>query len=278
LAVVLQRIIDSHIHLSEDKNDALTGYANTNGLIYTFDELTQLMDGNNVDCGLLLSPPLKNGTLFPNEKVIQLSNRSKDRLFPVLTATPSLRAVRACINLAKKNRGHVKAFKILLGYFPVYPDDIRFSRLYDYAESEDLPVLFHTGDTATSDGSLIHSHPLTLDTLANKRSSLKIVLCHFGNPWFHDAAELVYKHENVFADLSGLFVGGARYSKRYLGYLSRALSDSIYFIGNSNKLLFGTDYPVSTYPEAIKLIRSLDIEGEDVDKILARNAKQLFHL
>jgi pantetheine-phosphate adenylyltransferase len=33
------------------------------------------------------------------------------------------------------------------------------------------------------------------------------VLAHVGNPWLTDAAEVVYKNVNVWADLSGLVVG-----------------------------------------------------------------------
>jgi uncharacterized protein len=227
---------------------------------------------------LLLSPPLESRKPVPNEEIIDLCMRSNDKLFPILTLEPTLKGITESIELAKKNKGFAKGFKILLGYFPIFPTDRIFSPLYDYAESENLPVMFHTGDTATSDGSLEHSHPMNLDPLANERPELKMVVCHFGNPWISDAAELLYKHPNVHADISGLFVGGAKYSGKYLDYLSRSLSDAIYFIGSSDKVIFGTDYPIESYVDALDLVRKLKIDESDIDRILGKNAQFVFSI
>jgi uncharacterized protein len=166
----------------------------------------------------------------------------------------------------------------LLGYYRIYPNDGIFSPLYDFAERQNIPVMFHTGDTATSNGSLEHSHPRNIDPLANSRPDLKIVLCHFGNPWIPDAAELLYKHPNVYADISGLFSTGTKYSEKYTKFLSKTLSEAIYFIGNADKVLFGSDYPIENIAEAIELAESLELEKSDVDNILGANAARLFSL
>jgi len=100
----------------------------------------------------------------------------------VITVEPTAREVKTALELAEKNKEEVKAFKIRLGYVRAPAEDPVFSRLYDFAESEKIPVLFHTGDTAFSTGDLILSHPLTLDRLANKREQLPMVLCHFATP------------------------------------------------------------------------------------------------
>lgn len=77
------------------------------------------------------------------------------------------------MQLAKRNDGLIKAFKVMLGYERAHAGDQVFDPVYDYAESVDLPIMFHTGDTADVRGSLVHAHPLTLDALANKRGHLK---------------------------------------------------------------------------------------------------------
>jgi predicted TIM-barrel fold metal-dependent hydrolase len=166
----------------------------------------------------------------------------------------------------------------MLGYEERFASDPVFSPIYAYAEREGLPVMFHTGDTATSTGSLAHSHPLTLDPLANGHPGLKIVACHCGNPWIEDTAELIYKHPNVYADISGLVTGAGRYTERYLDSLVRKLDEAIFFAGGADKLLFGTDYPVETYAMALELVRRLEIESADRDKILSKNAERLFSL
>ena len=274
----MRKIFDAHIHCSELKDDYLIKFANANHLKYTLEELLGLMDEYDVYGGLLLSPPLTDGTPAPNQRIIDLCERSKGRLFPILTAEPSTKSVIECVALAKKHAGFVKGFKIRLGYVPAFPDDDVFSSLYDYAESKDLPVMFHTGDTATNDGSLKHAHPLGLDPVANKRPNLKIIICHFGNPWITDTAELIYKHENVYADISGMFVRGAKYSPAYLESLGRKLSEAIYYAGNADKVIFGTDYPVETYEDAVSLISKIKINTEDVERIVSKNARWVFSL
>src|SRR3989454_3877730 len=227
--------------------------------------------------GLLLSPPLRGGAPLPNEEIIRLCRRSGGMLAPVITVEPTAREVKAAIKLAEENRREVKAFKIRLGYVKASAESPVYDRLYDYAESEKLPVLFHTGDTAVSNGDLSRSHPLTLDGLANKREELTIILCHFGNPWFEDVAELIYKHPNVCADISGLITGGA-YAEKYAEWLARKISEAIYFAGGADKVVFGTHYPVPKHADTVDLVRRLEADEREQAKILWRNAKRVYGL
>ena len=273
----MQDIVDAHVHLSERRDDALIRYARMNELRYTLDELLNTMRRHKIGHGLLLSPPLKGAGPLPNDEIIKLCGRSRGILAPVITVEPTARKVKAAIKLSEENRRLVKAFKIRLGYVKGSAESPVYERLYDFAESEKLPVLFHTGDTAFSNGDLARSHPLTLDGLANKREELTIILCHFGNPWFMDVAELIYKNPNVYTDISGLTTGGA-YAEKYAGWLARKISEAIYYAGGAEKVLFGTDYPVTKHSETLALVKRLEIDERDKEKILSRNAKRVFHL
>jgi predicted TIM-barrel fold metal-dependent hydrolase len=273
----MQKTIDVHMHLSERRDDALNPLARKNGLRYTLDELLGTMRRYNVLRGLLLSPPLQGGDPLPNDAIIKLCRRSDGMLSPVITVEPTAKEVKASVKLAEENRREVKAFKVRLGYVKASAESPVFDKLYDYAESERLPVLFHTGDTAFSTGDLSRSHPLTLDGLANKREEMTIILCHFGNPWFEDVAELIYKHPNVYADISGLITGGA-YAEKYAEWLAKKISEAIYFAAGTDKVIFGTDYPVTKHSETLALVRRLEVDEGDKGKILWRNAKRVFGL
>src|SRR5436189_4514362 len=273
----LQDIVDAHVHLSERRDDALIRYARMNELRYTLDELLDTMRRHEIGHGLLLSPPLKGAGPLPNDEIIKLCGRSRGTLAPVITVETTSREVKAAIKLAEGQRSNVKAFKIRLGYVNASAESPVYDRLYDYAESVKLPVLFHTGDTAFSNGDLARSHPLTLDRLANKREELTIILCHFGNPWFMDVAELIYKHPNVYTDISGLITPSA-YAEKYAEWLARKISEAIYYAGGAEKVLFGTDYPVTKHSETLGLVKRLDIDENDKEKILSRNAKRVFRL
>jgi predicted TIM-barrel fold metal-dependent hydrolase len=272
----LPRIFDAHVHLSENPQDELIPYAALNGLKYTLEELLGLMRESGIYAGLLLSPPLRGGIPLPNERVLELCRRSGGVLSPVLTVEPNSQSVADSVALAKQSRTEVRGFKIRLGYLKVYADDAVYDPLYAYAESEALPVMFHTGDTASHSGSLVHSHPLTLDRLANQRSGLTIVACHFGNPWIPDVAELIYKHPNVYADISGLVVGGSRYAEEYLGSMAEQLTRAIYYAGGAEKVIFGTDYPVSTPALALNLVSMIKVDPDDQERILWKNAARVF--
>ena len=274
----MQKIIDAHVHLSEREDDALVRFARMNGLRYTLDELLDTMRRYGIMRGLLLSPPLQGAVSLPNDKVITLCTRSGGMLAPVVTVEPNAKDVKAAVKLAEENKKEVKAFKVRLGYVKASAESPVFNGLYDYAESEGLPVLFHTGDTAFSTGDLSRSHPLTLDGLANKREGLTIILCHFGNPWFEDVAELIYKHPNVYADISGLITGSKGYAEKYVAWLAKKISEAIYFVGGAEKIIFGTDYPVTKHSEALDLVRRLDVEEGDKEKILWSNAERVFRL
>jgi len=275
----MDRIIDAHAHCSgKRKDDRLRPYAKLNGLRYDLEELLYRMHRNGVARSLLLSPPMRGGAPLPNLEVVKLCERSRDMLFPVFTVEPQKGAVADALKLAQEQSGFVKGFKIWLGYRRVYARDEVFSPLYDYAEEHGLPVLFHTGDTASSTGSLAHAHPLTLDEVANKREGLKIVVCHLGNPWILDTSELLYKHRNVFADISGLMVGGGGYAREYMLMLARRISEAVYFAGGAEKVIFGTDYPVETHENGLSLVSALKVTQADKQRILWRNASRLYSL
>jgi uncharacterized protein len=261
------------------EEDGLASYAAMNELDYTLKELLSLMRENNVEEGLLLSPPTKDGSAIPNQRIVDLCRASEGALYPVVTVEPSEKDVDKSLKISKANSDYVKAFKVRLGYVEVYAYHKIFDRIYAYAEKLGLPVMFHTGDTATFDGSLKHSHPLTLDELSNKRPYLKIVACHFGNPWIPDVGELLYKHENFYADISGLVSGGensTKYARKYMESLAQKISDAIYFAGGANKVLFGTDYPIETFASGIALTDLLKIDESDKGRIKYGNAKELF--
>jgi uncharacterized protein len=275
----LGKVIDAHVHCSDKRrDDGLRSYAELNGLRYDLKELLGKMEDHGVTAGLLLSPPMSGGAPLPNEEVLRLCKRSRDALFPVFTVEPDKTAVARAIRLAREHKGRVKGFKVWLGYRRVFAKDPVYAPLYDHAEEHGLPVLFHTGDTATSTGSLAHAHPLTLDEVANEREGLKVVVCHMGNPWILDTGELLYKHPNVYADMSGLVVGSGAYRREYSKTLARRISEAIYYAGGADKVLFGTDYPVETHEEGLLLVSSLEVTQADREKILWRNAARLFHL
>jgi len=75
-----------------------------------------------------------------------------------------------------------------------------------------------------------------------------------------------------------LTTGGGAYAEKFAEWLARKISEAIYFTGGPEKVIFGTDYPVTSYSDAIDLVRRLEVDEGDKEMIFRRNAKQVFHL
>ena len=110
-----------------------------------------------------------------------------------------------------------------------------------------LPVVFHTGDTYSPRAKLRYARPLLIDDVAVDHPDTRFVLAHLGNPWLTDAAEVVYKNVNVWADLSGLVVGEAeRFAdeaeRDMLSDLTASVRRAFRYAERPNRFLYGSDW------------------------------------
>jgi predicted TIM-barrel fold metal-dependent hydrolase len=146
----------------------------------------------------------------------------------------------------------VVALKAYLGYLPYAPDDPAYRPYYELAERHGLPFIFHTGDTYSPRARLRYARPLLIDDLAVDHPRVKFVLAHLGNPWLTDAAEVVYKNMNVWADLSGLVVGTAEdfgdsaseERRETLHEAAAELRRAFRYAERPNRFLYGSDWPL----------------------------------
>lgn len=95
-----------------------------------------------------------------------------------------------------------------------YGDDSYMS-LYDCVRSHDGLAVFHTGYVmvgAYEKGcpmekpsilDITNMRPAAIDRIVRAFPSLKILMAHFGNPWWEECWKIMSVHKNVYADLSG---------------------------------------------------------------------------
>jgi predicted TIM-barrel fold metal-dependent hydrolase len=179
-------------------------------------------------------------------------------------------------------RGLVVALKGYLGYLHYEPAHSNYRRYYELAAKYQLPVMLHTGDTYSPQAKLRYAHPLGVDDVAVDHPDCKFVICHAGNPWLTDAAEVIYKNMNVWADLSGLMVGeeGAFASdtaRESMRDLETAIERAIRYSERPNRFLYGTDWPLApmtAYREFIR--RAVPVEMHD--QVFVENARRLFRI
>jgi predicted TIM-barrel fold metal-dependent hydrolase len=159
------------------------------------------------------------------------------------------------------------------------PLDDRALAIYRRAESLGLPILFHMGTSPVRMAPIRYSHPLVMDQIAMRYPDLKAILAHLGHPWQVDTCVVIRKHPNLYADISGLFYRPFSFYEA----MRKATEWNVL-----DKLLFGSDYPITTPAENIEALRRLNhiVEGtnfppvpeEALEAIIHRNSLELLGL
>ena len=116
---------------------------------------------------------------------------------------------------------------------------------------------------------------VSVDDVAVDFPDTKFVMCHLGNPWFQDAAEVLYKNDNVFADISGLTLG--EFSYQFERYVSLRVKEMITYMGDPGRqLLYGTDWPLVKMKPYLAFLDDLEISEEKLESVCWRTASRLF--
>jgi hypothetical protein len=183
---------------------------------------------------------------------------------------------------AELQRGRVAALKCYLGYLHFDPTHPTYRRYYELAGRYKVPVCFHTGDTYSPEAKLRYAHPLGVDEVAVDHRETRFVLCHLGNPWTQDAAEVIYKNLNVWADLSGLVVGdgidpGSGEDHDAVNDVAGRVRTAFRYAERPNRFLFGTDWPLISIPAYRDFIRNVIPERHHA-QVFEENARLLFRL
>ncbi|MGA8710915.1 MAG: amidohydrolase family protein [Thermoplasmata archaeon] len=271
--------VDTHLHLSRWWPDIRsTGYRAD--LDFTVPGLLREMDGAGIDQGILIQPndppTVAEGLAEAREFVAQSQGRL--RLVSTVDPTQGTEAVTDQMDRWEQTP-ELAGIKLFPGYHPFYPHDPRLEPVYEYAHRRKLPVLIHTGDTMDTHGLVKYARPIEVDEVAVRYRDVPFVLCHFGNPWVDEAAEIVYKNRNVYADTSGLLAHPSHpLFERMVKLCRRRLLEGILMVGSADRILYGSDWPLLDLKVALSLVTSLDLTEGDRAAILGGNARRLFGL
>jgi predicted TIM-barrel fold metal-dependent hydrolase len=88
--------------------------------------------------------------------------------------------------------------------------------------------------------------------------------------------EVVYKNKNVFADISGLVLGD--FKSHFKRFMLKQVKEMILYAGEPDYLLYGTDWPICRMRTYLQFVNALGLSEDAKEKILWRNANQLFRL
>lgn len=258
-------VIDAHTHI---------GFNNI--LRATPKDLVVSMKKAGIDRALVFGGELNacsNGKLFSELKPY------KGILFPVGSVSP-LSKKKPSVQMVDRWLAEKKIYG--LKFYPGYEQFHVYDRIVEsylrLLEKYRRPAIFHTGDTynAVKGARLSFAMPLTIDEIAVRHPNLPIVIAHMGNPWLLDAAEVAFKNANVFYDCSGWVYGAFKTSDR--AHFRKKLADIRGYTGSFEKMLFGTDWPISHQTSYVSFVRSLPLTAKERKKIFAQNAIDAFRL
>lgn len=263
-------IIDCHTHLNrygEDDEPTLEGRYQT---------LRREMDENGVDYALVLSSYKVNEDRPSADDILEVAGDDPKIGVVAGVSYNNYRAADlAHLRILLRTR-RIKALKLYPGYEPFYVHDARLRVVYELAAEFGVPVMIHTGDTYDPKGKVKYAHPLEVDEVAVDFREVTFVICHLGNPWVTDAMEVLYKNDNVVADVSGFTL--KHFEERFEAYMLSQVREVIAFAGDRSKLLFGTDWPICDMGSYIRFVNKLELSPQEAEQIFWRNSVRVFNL
>lgn len=146
----------------------------------------------------------------------------------------------------------IQAFKI---------DDYRCLKIYELCEEKGLPILMHTGDNRYD-----YSNPNRLIPVLKIYKDLTVIGAHMGG-WsiWDEASKQLADMPNLYVDCSSSFY-----------YISNETAANIIRRYGTDRVLFGTDYPMWTPKTELNTFLSLGFTEEENKKMLSENALKLF--
>ncbi len=216
------------------------------------------------------------GLWVDDEEVAAYARQDPARLFGFLSVDPTQPGWQAEMRDGHERLGLV-GIKLLPMYAGFMPQDAQLNPLWEYACRRGLPVLLHTGTTFLAQALLGCTLPRHIDAVARRFPEARIVMAHLGHPYEAECIAVVRKHPHVYADISAL-----HYRPWQMFHsLMLALEYGVW-----DKLLFGSDFPVSTVEESIAGLREVSairidrfsIPWEKMEEILHRDSLRLLGL
>ncbi|MBZ8178282.1 amidohydrolase family protein [Corynebacterium poyangense] len=278
--------IDTHVHLEVDECGhksmpeefftASEKYFKAEERTPTIDSIAELYRSINTAAVVFTIDARTQLGHYPNsiDHLVEGCAKHNDILIPFGTVDP--RTGKEAIKEAQRQAHElgVRGFKFhpsVQGFDPSQPE---FYPLWEALESIGLPIVSHTGQNGMGAGlrggagiKLRYSNPLLLDDVAADFPGLDIIMAHPSVPWQEEANSIAVHKKNVFIDLSG-------WSPRYFPESLLKMANNLL----SDKLLFGTDFPLITPAKWLKNFAELPIKDEVRPKILKDNAVRVLGL
>ena len=177
--------------------------------------------------------------------------------------------------LAQKKR--IGGIKLYTTYQNIDFKSDKMNKLVDLASFYKLPMMFHSGPPHAeskydSNFSRLFN-PMELAELA-QNTDVNFIVSHMDTYNFESLIDVLKLCKNVYTDMSGLY--DSRYEQDEFIPSVNLIKTLLNKVG-SQKLLFGTDFPVQTHEDSVNLIEEAmkNYSSEDKKMVYYDNAKKI---
>lgn len=236
------------------------------------DAYVALMDEAGVEHSLLIAvragdPAWRGSFAIDYDTVARWCDRHPTRFSGLAGADPT----RGMAQLRDLERAVALGFVGVHAYphwFRLPPDQPRWYPIYAKCCELDLPYMLQVGQNLIYQKDVrlpSVARPILLDQVAIDFPELTLVGIHVGTPWADEMIAMAWKHERVF-------IGIDAYAPKYLP------ASLVHYMNSygSDKVLFGTDWPVIDPRRGVAEVEALGLRPEARAKVMRGNALRVF--
>lgn len=231
-----------------DANVAATSKEDSPSELGSYDAHLTAMAEAEVDVSVVLGLVACDIDLdIPNEYIAGVVEQNPDRVIGFGSVDPNDPHAVDKVKYAATDLG-LKGIKLSPPYQGFHPHSPEAWKVYETVADHGMAMTFHQGGVFLRSGALEFAAPALLDKVARTFQDTPIIIAHAGQPWTFETTAVMFKNPNVFTDLS------ARYGRPWqLAAILRNLLD----YGVTDRVLFGSDFPIYTPADCIAQFRAL---------------------
>jgi uncharacterized protein len=236
------------------------------------DDYVRIMDNAGVEHSLLIAVRAgdrnwKGSFEIPYDQVARWVDRHPTRFSGLAGADPT----RGMEQLRDLERAAALGFVGVHAYphwFRLPPDAAQWYPIYAKCCELDLPYMLQVGQNLIYQKDVrlpSVARPILLDQVAIDFPELTLIGIHVGTPWADEMIAMAWKHARVFIAIDA-------YAPKHL---PAALVHYMNSYG-SDKVLFGTDWPVIDPRRAVIEMEKLGLKPDSHERVMRGNALKVF--
>lgn len=199
-----------------------------------------------------------------NELVARAVSENPDRLIGFASVDPHKGVIARKELKRAVEEDDMKGLKLLPHLIELRANDRLMYPLYEVAQELTIPVLYHMGTQFHTGTKLKYCRPLDVDEVAVDFPDLRLIIAHFGWPWYEEALAVVHRNLNVYFNIAGWA------PKRIPDFVFKYMRGPV-----KEKALFGSDYPLVSRQRIVSELSDMDIREDVREHLYYKNALEV---